>query len=81
LHKGGSVSVTLSAINWQELQQARITMGLKRLSPQDLPPGIRTSATHLADDGEARQLAIEVVNRLGAQGEDYRDVLGKGHYI
>jgi hypothetical protein len=27
------------------------------------------------DNGEARQLAIEVVHRLGAQGEDYRDVL------
>lgn len=34
-----------------------------------------------SDDGEARQLAIEVVHRLGAQGEDYRDVLGKAHYI
>ena len=28
-----------------------------------------------SDNGEARQLAIEVVQRLGAQGEDYRDVL------
>ena len=28
-----------------------------------------------SEDSEARQLAIEVIHRLGAQGEDYRDVL------
>ena len=38
---------------------------------------VRTILDHAvsSDDGEARQVAIEVVHRLGAQGEDYRDVL------
>jgi len=65
LHKGGSVSVTLSAINWQELQQARITMGLKRLSPQDLPPGVRTSATHIADGGRLYTFTHVTLGELG----------------
>ncbi len=45
--------------------------------PGDWPQQVRTILSHalFSDDGEARQLAIEVVHRLGAQGEDYRDLL------
>jgi hypothetical protein len=45
--------------------------------PSDWPQQVRTILDHALSsvDGEARQLAIEVVHRLGAQGEDYRDVL------
>ncbi len=45
--------------------------------PSDWPQQVRTILGRAlsSDDGEARQLAIEVIHRLGAQGEDYRDVL------
>ena len=45
--------------------------------PGDWPQQVRTIVGHAlaSDDGEARRLAIEVVHRLGAQGEDYREVL------
>ncbi len=45
--------------------------------PSDWPQQVRVilSRALSSDNGEARQLAIEVVHRLGAQGEDYRDVL------
>ncbi len=51
--------------------------------PSEWPQQVRTILGRAlsSDNGEARQLAIEVVNRLGVQGEDYRDVLGKAHYI
>jgi hypothetical protein len=47
--------------------------------PQQVPTILGRALS--SDDGEARQLAIEVVHRLCAQGEDYRDVLGQAHYI
>jgi len=45
--------------------------------PGDWPQQVRLilSRALSSDNGEVRQLAIEVVHRLGAQGEDYRDVL------
>ena len=47
--------------------------------PSEWPQQVRTILGRAlsSDDGEARQLAVEVIHRLGAQGEDYRDVLGK----
>ncbi len=45
--------------------------------PGDWSQQVRTILDHAvsSDDGEARQCAVEVIHRLGAQGEDYRDVL------
>ena len=45
--------------------------------PSDWPQQVRVILGRAlsSDNGEARQLAIEVVHRLGARGEDYRDVL------
>lgn len=45
--------------------------------PGDWPLQVRMILGHAlsSDNGAARRLAIEVVHRLGAQGEDYRDVL------
>ena len=45
--------------------------------PSAWPQQVRTILGYAlsSDNGEARQLAIEVIHRLGAQGEDYRDVL------
>jgi hypothetical protein len=45
--------------------------------PGNWPQRVRTILARAlaSDDSEARQLAIEVVHRLSAQGEDYRDVL------
>src|SRR5712691_8981528 len=40
-------------------------MGLKRLSPQDLPPGVRTSATHLADGGRLYTFTHVTLGELG----------------
>ena len=40
-------------------------MSLKRLSPQDLPPGIRTSATHIADGGRLYTFSHVTLGQLG----------------
>lgn len=51
--------------------------------PGDWPQQVRVILGRAlsSDNAEAQQLAIEVVHRLGAQGEDYRDVLEQAHYI
>src|SRR6266700_3242588 len=40
-------------------------MSLKRLSPQDLPPGVRTSATHIADGGRLYTFSHVTLGELG----------------
>jgi hypothetical protein len=40
-------------------------LGLKRLSPQDLPPGIRTSATNIADGGRLYTFSHVTLGELG----------------
>ncbi len=40
-------------------------MSLKRLSPQDLPPGVRTSATNIADGGRLYTFSHVTLGELG----------------